>query len=96
MVFSASWHTPEFTSVLFTDLSSLWGSQDKNTEVVCRSLLQWFTFCLYNLYVVHSHWYYSANHISVNHISFLFIAVRVSLYLKGLELINVTQIVRVK
>ena len=53
-------------------------------------------FILYNLYVVHSHWYYSANHISVNHISFLFIAVRVCFYLKGLELINVTQIFRVK
>ena len=22
-----------------------WGSQDKNTEVVCHSLLQWTTFC---------------------------------------------------
>ena len=25
--------------------SCLWGSQEKNTEVVCHSLLQWTTFC---------------------------------------------------
>ena len=24
-----------------------WGSQGKNTEVACHSLLQWTTFCMY-------------------------------------------------
>ena len=32
-------------SVLFAFLYCSWGSQGKNTEVVCHSLLQWTTFC---------------------------------------------------
>ena len=32
-------------SYLFTFLYCSWGSQGKNTEVVCHSLLQWTTFC---------------------------------------------------
>ena len=29
----------------WTELNCSWGSQDKNTAVVCHSLLQWTTFC---------------------------------------------------
>ena len=32
-------------SYLFTFSYSSWGSQGKNTKVVCHSLLQWTTFC---------------------------------------------------
>ena len=32
-------------SYLFTFSYCSWGSQGKNTEVVCHSLLQWATFC---------------------------------------------------
>ena len=32
-------------SYLFAFSYCLWGSQGKNTEVVCHSLLQWTTFC---------------------------------------------------
>ena len=32
-------------SVLFAFAYCSWGSQGKNTEVVCHSLLQWTTFC---------------------------------------------------
>ena len=32
-------------SYLFAFSHCLWGSQGKNTEVVCHSLLQWTTFC---------------------------------------------------
>ena len=32
-------------SVLFAFSCCSWGSQGKNTEVVCHSLLQWTTFC---------------------------------------------------
>ena len=34
-------------SYLFAFSYCSWGSQGKNTEVVCHSLLQWNTFCLY-------------------------------------------------
>ena len=35
-------------SYLFTFLYCSWGSQGKNTEVFCHSLLQWITFCQYS------------------------------------------------
>ena len=34
-----------FSSYLFAFSYCSWGSQGKNTEVVCHSLLQWITFC---------------------------------------------------
>ena len=38
-----------------------WGSQGKNTEVVCHSLLQWTTFCQnYLPWPVHLEWPYTA------------------------------------
>ena len=36
-------HTPTHNFSAFSYCS--WGSQGKNTEVVCHSLLQWTTFC---------------------------------------------------
>ena len=37
--------TPAAVSYLFAFLYCSWGSQGKNTEVVCHSLLQWTIFC---------------------------------------------------
>ena len=34
-----------FSSYLFAFSWCSWGSQGKNTEVICHSLLQWITFC---------------------------------------------------
>ena len=34
-----------FSVLSFCLFNYSWGSQDKNTEVVCHSLLQWTTFC---------------------------------------------------
>ena len=46
----AYWHLPTWgvhhsVSYLFVFSYCSWGSQGKNTEVVCHSLLQWATFC---------------------------------------------------
>ena len=46
----AYWHLPIWgvhlsVSYLFAFSYCSWGSQGKNTEVVCHSLLQWTTFC---------------------------------------------------
>ena len=46
----AYWAPTNLGSLLFNVLSFAfsccsWGSQGKNTEVVCHSLLQWTTFC---------------------------------------------------
>ena len=45
-------------SVLFFAFSYCsWGSQSKNTEVVCHSLLQWTTFCQNSpLWPIHLEW----------------------------------------
>ena len=40
-----TWWVPLSVSYHFSFSYSSWGSQDKNTEVVCHSLLQWTTFC---------------------------------------------------
>ena len=42
--FESIWHFN--ISRIITFSYCLWSSQDKNTEVVCHSLLQWATFCL--------------------------------------------------
>ena len=39
------WGVHLSVSCLFAFSCCLWGSQGKNTEVVCHSLLQWTTFC---------------------------------------------------
>ena len=49
-LFSSSIHLPTWgvhlsVSYLFVFSYCSWGSQGKNTEVVCQSLLQWTTFC---------------------------------------------------
>ena len=40
-----TWGVPLSVSYHFVFSSCSWGSQGKNAEVVCRSLLQWTTFC---------------------------------------------------
>ena len=40
-----TWGVHHSVSYLFTFSYCSWGSQGKNTEVVCHSLLQWTTFC---------------------------------------------------
>ena len=40
-----TWGVHLSVSYLFTFSCCLWGSQGKNTEVVCHSLLQWTMFC---------------------------------------------------
>ena len=40
-----TWGLPLSVSYHFAFSYSSWGSQGKNTEVVCHSLLQWTTFC---------------------------------------------------
>ena len=46
---------------LFVFSYCLWGSQGKNTEVVCHSLLQWSTFCQNSPpWPVHFGWLYKA------------------------------------
>ena len=40
-----TWGVPLSVSYHFTFSYCSWDSQGKNTEVVCRSLLQWTTFC---------------------------------------------------
>ena len=40
-----TWGVHLSVSYLFVFSYGSWGSQGKNTEVVCRSLLQWTTFC---------------------------------------------------
>ena len=39
------WGVPHSVSYHFAFSYCSWGSQGKNTEVVCHSLLQWTTFC---------------------------------------------------
>ena len=43
-----TWGVHLSVSYLFAFSYCSWGSQGKNTEVVCHSLLQWTTFCLYH------------------------------------------------
>ena len=40
-----TWGVPLSVSYYFAFSYCSWGSQGKNTEVVCHSLLQWTTFC---------------------------------------------------
>ena len=40
-----TWGVPLSVSYHFAFLYCSWGSQGKNTEVVCHSFLQWTTFC---------------------------------------------------
>ena len=40
-----TWGVPLSISYYFAFSYCSWGSQGKNTEVVCHSLLQWTTFC---------------------------------------------------
>ena len=40
-----TWGVHLSVSCLFAFLYCSWGSQGKNTEVVCHSLFQWATFC---------------------------------------------------
>ena len=40
-----TWRVPLSVSYHFAFSYCWWGSQGKNTEVVCHSLLQWTTFC---------------------------------------------------
>ena len=40
-----TWGVHLSVSYLFAFSYCSWGSQGKNTEVVCHSLLQWATFC---------------------------------------------------
>ena len=40
-----TWGVPLLVSCHFAFSYCSWGSQGKNTEVVCHSLLQWTTFC---------------------------------------------------
>ena len=40
-----TWGVPLLVSYHFAFSCCLWGSQGKNTEVVCHSHLQWTTFC---------------------------------------------------
>ena len=40
-----TWGVPLLVSYHFVFSYSSWGSQGKNTEVACHSLLQWTTFC---------------------------------------------------
>ena len=48
-------------SYLFAFSYCSWGSQDKNTKVVCHSLLWWTTFSQYSpLWPVHLGWPYTA------------------------------------
>ena len=42
---SMTWGVPLSGSYHFAFSYCSWGSQGKNTEVVCHSLLQWTTFC---------------------------------------------------
>ena len=44
----ATWGVHLSMSYLLTFLYCSWGSQGKNTEVFCHSLLQWITFCQYS------------------------------------------------
>ena len=46
-----SWGVHLSVSYLFAFSYCSWGSQGKNTEVVCHPLLQWTTFCQKNLKV---------------------------------------------
>ena len=63
---SGSFHLPTWgvhlsVSYLFAFSYSLWGSQGKNTEVVCHSLLQWTMFCQNaSPWSVHLGWPYTA------------------------------------
>ena len=41
----STWGVPLSVSYHFAFSYCSWGSQGKNTEVVCHSLLQWTTFC---------------------------------------------------
>ena len=41
----STWRVHLSVSYLFAFSYCSWGSQGKNTEVVCHSLLQWTTFC---------------------------------------------------
>ena len=48
-------------SCLFAFSYSLWGSQGRNTEMVCHSLLQWTTFCQNSPpWPIHLEWSYTA------------------------------------
>ena len=46
-----TWGAHLLVSYLFTFSYCSWGSQGKNTEAVCHSLLQWTTFC--QLHILH-------------------------------------------
>ena len=50
-----------FSILSFCLFTLLWGSQGKNTEVVCHSLLQWTTFCqTFPPWPAHLGWHYKA------------------------------------
>ena len=52
-----TWGVPLSVSCLFAFSHCSWGSQGKNTEMVCYSLLQWTTFCQTSpLWPVHLGW----------------------------------------
>ena len=55
---SPSFHIIFFFFFAFSYCS--WGSQGKDTEVVCHSLLQWTTFCQNSHHAVHLGWPYTA------------------------------------
>ena len=46
---TVTWGARLSVSYLFAFSYCSWGSQGKNTEVVCHSVLQWTTFCLYGV-----------------------------------------------
>ena len=55
------WGVPLSVSYLFAFSYCLWGSQGKNPEVVCHSLLQWTLFCENSFpWPVHFLWTYMA------------------------------------
>ena len=47
-----TWGVPLSVSYHFAFSYCSWGSQGKNTEVVCHSLLQWATFCQWSTILV--------------------------------------------
>ena len=56
-----TWGVCRSVSYLFAFSYCSWGSQGKNTEVVCHSLLQWTTFCQTSpLWLFHLGWLYTA------------------------------------
>ena len=51
-----TWGVHLSVSYLFAFSYCSWGSQGKNTEVVCPSLLQWTTFCQWSHYFMANRW----------------------------------------